>query len=54
MDSVQQIYVTNQTPLSQTFRATLHFGIIDKIGLIIVPTASILDALYWQTYRQVG
>ena len=24
MDSVQQIYVTNQTPLSQTFRASLE------------------------------
>ena len=26
MDSVQQIYATNQTPLSQTFRASLYIG----------------------------
>ena len=41
MDSVQQIYATNQTPLSQTFRASRCF---------LHPTLSLASELIWKDH----
>ena len=38
MDSVQQIFVTNQTPLSQTFRAS--YSAINRMIIVLKDTAS--------------